>query len=693
MRDQGQARVVTDSGSDAEGVFALSMANQVHLMKILRDALYTDKILAVLREYASNAWDAHRSVGKDRLPIKVALPTTMSPTLVIRDFGPGLSDQDVFDLYPQYGSSTKRQDDNTVGTWGLGSKSAFCYSDTFTVTSFYGGVRTVYVAVLEESDQGAFKRFHSEPCGDETGLEIQIPVRDHDIPEFERKAISLFRHFDPRPDINVALPEESRMGLPSGYILENADPKTSSWVAVMGCVPYRVDMTQIKTTLQDIQLWNAVSGMSGGLSFKIGEVEISASREELKYSDDTKQKLVERVALLYREFADETLRTLEDPSITDWTKRLRVRLLLDKCSALRFVLPRGWAGFMEKQALLPLQDLFTARERDFSRRFHVTDTIGVSPKTLLVCKDSPNLYGYKLPDESYVLVPVRCKPKLGREEFRKALDGVLQEAQLTGIPVKYLSEFPFSGGTENLPIGDPNPKHKAKVFVLNGERLNTTRPHSKRSQYWNIVERTPEPEDVYAVIRPHFNSSVYYLYRTDYLLANHFGWKLPTVYGYKDSESLPKDAGIEYSKWREKFYAARMKEPEFLDSVHTWMWAEIIYLGASSDSWLKIVTEDLGSDHLISAFLNRREEAVKAKKEAVTNTDIRNALHDLITFHTYRTEDQNPYLDIFKNPAEEALKGIKGKYPLLGVCGLDGLCKENQWAHWIGYIKLVDERA
>jgi len=59
-----EKRDVTSSGMFESAPFGISAEHTVHVMTILRDTLYTDRILAVMREYASNAWDAHRSVGK-----------------------------------------------------------------------------------------------------------------------------------------------------------------------------------------------------------------------------------------------------------------------------------------------------------------------------------------------------------------------------------------------------------------------------------------------------------------------------------------------------------------------------------------------------------------------------------------------------------------------------------------------------
>ena len=98
---QATARQVQSGGVETSRSFEISSKDSAHIMTILRDTLYSDKILAVLREYAANAWDAHREMGKPDLAIQVILPTVMNPTLIIRDFGRGLSHEDAFDVYTQ----------------------------------------------------------------------------------------------------------------------------------------------------------------------------------------------------------------------------------------------------------------------------------------------------------------------------------------------------------------------------------------------------------------------------------------------------------------------------------------------------------------------------------------------------------------------------------------------------------------
>src|ERR1700733_14985766 len=73
--------------------FALDQASLVHLMGVL-DNLYSDKVLAVIREYSTNAAVVHLAAGNPA-PIRVPLPTSAVLFLTITDEGTGLSIDDL----------------------------------------------------------------------------------------------------------------------------------------------------------------------------------------------------------------------------------------------------------------------------------------------------------------------------------------------------------------------------------------------------------------------------------------------------------------------------------------------------------------------------------------------------------------------------------------------------------------------
>ena len=62
---------------------------------------YSNTRLAVVREVTANALDANLEANSDR-QIEIKLPTKMNPTFAVRDFGGGLSQEDVFGLYSKY---------------------------------------------------------------------------------------------------------------------------------------------------------------------------------------------------------------------------------------------------------------------------------------------------------------------------------------------------------------------------------------------------------------------------------------------------------------------------------------------------------------------------------------------------------------------------------------------------------------
>jgi len=84
---------------------------------MLVSKVYTDKVLAVIREWSTNAIDACIDA---KLPIKfdVHLPTVLEPYFSVRDYGTGLSDEDVKGLYSTLGASTKRESNEYNGVFG-----------------------------------------------------------------------------------------------------------------------------------------------------------------------------------------------------------------------------------------------------------------------------------------------------------------------------------------------------------------------------------------------------------------------------------------------------------------------------------------------------------------------------------------------------------------------------------------------
>lgn len=181
--DEKKAEIIT-SGKITESFFTVKQENLAHIFSILRNSLYSDKAGAIIREYSTNAMDAHVQAGLEGKSIVINCPTRFAPTLTIRDYGFGLSEFDIYNVFSSYGESTKRNTNDQVGMMGLGSKSAFCYSDSFTIISHFEGVKKSYLAYIDETNIGKVMMV-DEQSTDETGVEIQVPVKSYDCYQFE----------------------------------------------------------------------------------------------------------------------------------------------------------------------------------------------------------------------------------------------------------------------------------------------------------------------------------------------------------------------------------------------------------------------------------------------------------------------------------------------------------------------------
>lgn len=103
---QPTQRKVFTSKEMPESVMDMDADGMLFAAHYLRDKIYSDKILAVVREYLANAIDEHRKFGISR-PVEVTLPNSFSPDFKVRDFGMGLDDEGIRKIFGRYFKSTK----------------------------------------------------------------------------------------------------------------------------------------------------------------------------------------------------------------------------------------------------------------------------------------------------------------------------------------------------------------------------------------------------------------------------------------------------------------------------------------------------------------------------------------------------------------------------------------------------------
>ena len=287
---------VQSSGIQSEAFFNVKQSNIGHIFGILRNQLYSNKPLAIIREYCTNAFDAHIDAGIPSRPIEISFPTAFKNSLTIRDFGKGLSESQVYDIFVSYGESTKRGTNEQVGMLGLGSKSAFCYVNDFTITSYHDGTKSVYLAYIDETNIGKISKI-AEEATSETGLAIDVVVKTIDLSQFRDVAGTFLAEFNPQPIVknddrvvNMLQREVEKSFIinTEEYAIHNWGSNQKSCVR-MGNVNYPFHIDDLGLSGDEYKSVECFRNLKVKLYAPIGSVVPSASRESLEMNAKTKQ--------------------------------------------------------------------------------------------------------------------------------------------------------------------------------------------------------------------------------------------------------------------------------------------------------------------------------------------------------------------------------------------------------------------
>lgn len=322
----GEKHIVASQGIVNQSGFRIQAS--AHAYKILSDGLYSDKQTAVLRELGCNAHDAHVSIGMRDLPIEVKLPTALSPDMHIKDFGPGLSDEEIRGIYTTYFASSKQDSDDLIGGFGLGCKSPYSYTDSFTVVSAKDGVERTYTAAIDDEGLPVMALMNEKPASAEWphGVLVGFAVPPRDFAEFERKAKEVFQWFAVKPNI----PGITAARLTPKFVVDtptfsfNGRDEGSLACVIMGNVRYPLDASKLDYSGSDAVDRLAVSLLGQGIHLRlpIGTVQVAASREQLQYDKGSKPALVAALRAAAVEFSRMVNEVARAPAPSVWEKHV-----------------------------------------------------------------------------------------------------------------------------------------------------------------------------------------------------------------------------------------------------------------------------------------------------------------------------------------------------------------------------------
>ena len=254
--------------------------------EILSSNIYKNKIRAVIREISCNAVDAHISAGVDK-PFDVHLPTYLEKWFSVRDYGLGIPEENMEEIYTTYFYSDKTETNDLIGGLGLGTKSPLSLVDSFTVVNYNNGYKLEYCCFKNENKEPQITLLSKVPSNEPTGIEVKLSTKDFLIMDFETNAVQVYKFFDSMPNINnqkiKERIEEEKTSIK--WIDCFAANKENKMYIIMGNVCYEVPDV--------ISAYNLKYGVY--IRADIGEVNFDPGREYVTLDKKTKEYLRKKV--------------------------------------------------------------------------------------------------------------------------------------------------------------------------------------------------------------------------------------------------------------------------------------------------------------------------------------------------------------------------------------------------------------
>lgn len=276
-----------------------SIDDNPFIFEILRSRMYSNPIGTICREVSCNARDAHRQVGSDK-PVEITCPTYSLPIFKVKDYGPGISPDLIENVFTNYGASTKRQDNNLTGGFGLGAKTPFSYTDSFNIVTNVDGVCYHYVCYIDSSKKGKASLLSKTNTSEPNGTEIIIEVNKNDINKFYEGIQTCLQYWtEPVIVKNFTFSKKNFLLTHDDFSIDKND---SYWYSktinvLIDGICYSVQNPNVKYTTFLNDLKHSVF-----FHFKNGELSLSATREQLFFDQKTIKAITDRINKFQTQF-------------------------------------------------------------------------------------------------------------------------------------------------------------------------------------------------------------------------------------------------------------------------------------------------------------------------------------------------------------------------------------------------------
>jgi len=288
--------------------FKIDENDQGIIFEMLRSKIYKDPIGSICREIASNSRDSHRESKKPNLPIEITINSKSimnngSTTIEFKDFGTGISEDRMENIFCKYAASTKRDTNMMTGGFGLGAKTPFSYSDIFYIRTVFDKVLYTYTAYIDESKKGKITLHKKVKSEEGNFTSIIVPIKnENDRNRFEIECKTYTNYWPVKPVFkNFYLKDEYKDKVlyeKDNYKLVKKHNRHQGPIALIDGIPYTIDTNADTMFNKQFTYSSPVTVMI----FKNGELDISINRENLQYTKRTTNALNKRFKIISKTF-------------------------------------------------------------------------------------------------------------------------------------------------------------------------------------------------------------------------------------------------------------------------------------------------------------------------------------------------------------------------------------------------------
>lgn len=330
--------IAGDFGSIEASIDSGSMS---FLFEMMSKSLYSNPIGSIVRELTSNCFDSHREAKIDKPVVISKLKDDEGTYISFKDVGVGLSPDRVRKIYMNYFSSTKRTDNTQIGGFGLGSKTPFAYTDYFYITTTSNkkivnikghckvpliheerrlevlldkGIKYQYLFSKGERAP-TLDLLDEDETDDRNGTEIKIYIKStNDEYKFKEALQEQLCYFDNVYFVNWDIDNHYYIYETDLYKYRNTSQYSDEMHICFGTVPYPIDWKIIDEHSMNIPV---------GIKFEIGELVVTPNRESLRYTDEVKELVKERV----KQVRADLIKTYQEQNkpLTDYKEWYRLK--------------------------------------------------------------------------------------------------------------------------------------------------------------------------------------------------------------------------------------------------------------------------------------------------------------------------------------------------------------------------------